>query len=82
MRTLRPSGKISSGKMSAPFIEKDMFAKPNDDARSGKNVGVWQMRDIDPLKTWVKGRTILLGDAAHASEYAPALFSLSLLMKL
>jgi hypothetical protein len=67
--------------MSRPFIEKDMLAKPNDDARSGKNVGVWQMRDIDPLKTWVKGRTILLGDAAHASEYAPVSFSLSLLME-
>jgi salicylate hydroxylase len=31
------------------------------------NVGIWQLRDMDPLKTWVKGRTILIGDAAHPS---------------
>jgi hypothetical protein len=36
--------------------------------RSGKDIGVWQMRDMDPLKTWVKGRTILIGDAAHPSK--------------
>jgi len=27
---------------------------------------LWQLRDIEPLQTWVKGRTILIGDAAHA----------------
>lgn len=27
---------------------------------------LYQLRDIDPLKTWVRGRTILIGDAAHA----------------
>lgn len=28
-------------------------------------IGLWQLRDLDPLPTWVKGRTILIGDAAH-----------------
>lgn len=27
---------------------------------------LWQLRDQDPLDTWVKGRTIIIGDAAHA----------------
>ncbi|SPO01420.1 related to salicylate 1-monooxygenase [Cephalotrichum gorgonifer] len=30
------------------------------------DVGLWQLRDIDPLPRWVRGRTILIGDAAHA----------------
>lgn len=28
--------------------------------------GLWQLRDQDPLSTWVKGRAILVGDAAHS----------------
>lgn len=27
--------------------------------------GLWGLRDLDPLETWVAGRTILLGEAAH-----------------
>jgi salicylate hydroxylase len=27
---------------------------------------LWQLRDIEPLPTWVRGNTILIGDAAHA----------------
>ena len=34
--------------------------------RAPDDVALWQLRDIDPLSTWVKGRTILIGDAAHA----------------
>ncbi|KAI1338942.1 FAD/NAD(P)-binding domain-containing protein [Xylariaceae sp. FL0016] len=30
------------------------------------DTALWQLRDIDPLPTWTKGRTILIGDAAHA----------------
>ncbi|KAI5362357.1 putative FAD-binding domain, FAD/NAD(P)-binding domain superfamily [Septoria linicola] len=30
------------------------------------DIGLWQLRDIDPLKTWTKGRVILIEDAAHA----------------
>lgn len=28
--------------------------------------GLWQLRDQEPLKDWVKGRCIIIGDAAHA----------------
>ncbi|TLS26893.1 hypothetical protein PpBr36_05016 [Pyricularia pennisetigena] len=31
-----------------------------------EDIGLWQLRDIDPLETWSKGRAILIGDAAHA----------------
>ncbi|KAF2215310.1 hypothetical protein CERZMDRAFT_65622 [Cercospora zeae-maydis SCOH1-5] len=34
--------------------------------RLAKDIGLWQLRDIDPLQTWTKGRVILIGDAAHA----------------
>lgn len=34
--------------------------------RNREDAALWQLRDIDPLPTWVKGRTILIGDAAHA----------------
>ncbi|KAL4953769.1 hypothetical protein BDW69DRAFT_194568 [Aspergillus filifer] len=30
------------------------------------DLGLWQLRDIDPLDTWHNGRLILIGDAAHA----------------
>ncbi|KAL1589530.1 hypothetical protein WHR41_01449 [Cladosporium halotolerans] len=30
------------------------------------DLGLWQLRDLDPFKTWTKGRVILIGDAAHA----------------
>lgn len=30
------------------------------------DLGLWQLRDINPLPTWTKGKVILIGDAAHA----------------
>lgn len=42
-----------------PEWTKDMF-------RQAQSIGLWQLRDIDPLETWTKGRVILIGDAAHA----------------
>jgi salicylate hydroxylase len=44
--------------------------------RASPSLGLWQLRDLvkpltelsngqEPLTTWVKGRTILIGDAAH-----------------
>ncbi|CEJ54999.1 hypothetical protein PMG11_01283 [Penicillium brasilianum] len=30
------------------------------------DLGLWQLRDLDPLKAWHRGRVILIGDAAHA----------------
>lgn len=29
-------------------------------------IKLWQLRDQDPLPTYVRGRTVLIGDAAHA----------------
>lgn len=29
-------------------------------------LGLWQLRDLEPLESWTKGRVILIGDAAHA----------------
>ena len=34
--------------------------------RRAPEIGLWQLRDIDPLERWTSGRTILVGDAAHA----------------
>ncbi|KAL4880376.1 hypothetical protein BJY04DRAFT_228652 [Aspergillus karnatakaensis] len=34
--------------------------------RNITSMGLWQLRDLDPLETWTKGRAILVGDAAHA----------------
>ncbi|KAJ9144566.1 3-hydroxybenzoate 6-hydroxylase 1 [Pleurostoma richardsiae] len=31
-----------------------------------EGIGLWQLRDFNPLPTWVRGRTIIIGDAAHA----------------
>ncbi|KAJ4350334.1 uncharacterized protein N0V89_008955 [Didymosphaeria variabile] len=30
------------------------------------DIGLWQLRDTEPLETWYRGRVILIGDAAHA----------------
>jgi salicylate hydroxylase len=42
-----------------PTWSRDMLS-------SAESIGLWQLRDIDPLKTWHRGRVILIGDAAHA----------------
>ncbi|KAJ0419705.1 hypothetical protein BJY00DRAFT_324237 [Aspergillus carlsbadensis] len=34
--------------------------------RLASNLRLWQLRDQDPLPNYVKGRTVLIGDAAHA----------------
>ncbi|KAI9661854.1 MAG: hypothetical protein M1821_009093 [Bathelium mastoideum] len=34
--------------------------------RMDPNVALWQLRDIDPLKTWTRSRCILIGDSSHA----------------
>jgi len=34
--------------------------------RIATNIKLWQLRDQDPLPSYVKGRTVLVGDAAHA----------------
>ncbi|KAH7313058.1 hypothetical protein BKA65DRAFT_558276 [Rhexocercosporidium sp. MPI-PUGE-AT-0058] len=34
--------------------------------RYAPELGLWQLRDLDPLKSWTRGKVILIGDAAHA----------------
>ncbi|KAJ9102969.1 hypothetical protein QFC19_004526 [Naganishia cerealis] len=31
-----------------------------------EEIGLWQLRDQEPLNQWAKGRTIIVGDSAHA----------------
>jgi salicylate hydroxylase len=45
---------------------KDFPSWTLDALRNAESIGLWQLRDIDPLETWHSGRTILIGDAAHA----------------
>jgi len=37
-----------------------------DSYRIAENIKLWQLRDQDPLPTYTLGRTVLIGDAAHA----------------
>lgn len=34
--------------------------------RKAENIKLWELRDHDPLDTYIRGRTVLIGDAAHA----------------
>lgn len=34
--------------------------------KQAPDIALWQLRDIDPLATWVRGRAVIIGDAAHA----------------
>ncbi|PWY87497.1 FAD binding domain protein [Aspergillus heteromorphus CBS 117.55] len=34
--------------------------------RAAENIKLWQLREQDPLPTYIRGRTVLVGDAAHA----------------
>jgi salicylate hydroxylase len=45
---------------------KDFPSWTKDVLRNADSIGLWQLRDLDPLDTWHSGRTILIGDAAHA----------------
>ncbi|KJR86252.1 uncharacterized protein SPSK_02511 [Sporothrix schenckii 1099-18] len=44
----------------APWL-MDLFEAASDD-----DIGLWQLRDLDPLPRWTRGRVVLIGDAAHA----------------
>ncbi|KAL4812251.1 hypothetical protein BDW67DRAFT_193742 [Aspergillus spinulosporus] len=53
-------------KMMRSFADfPDWAQKPLLLAKSS-SLGLWQLRDLDPLQTWYRGRAILIGDAAHA----------------
>ncbi|KAH7087407.1 FAD binding domain-containing protein [Paraphoma chrysanthemicola] len=45
---------------------KDFPSWTQEALRTSESIGLWQLRDLDPLQTWYSGRTILIGDAAHA----------------
>jgi len=51
-------------KMVATFKEFPDWTR--DVLQEAESIGLWQLRDIDPLETWHRGRVILIGDAAHA----------------
>lgn len=34
--------------------------------RLAPTMGLWQLRDTNPLKTWTKDRAVLIGDSCHA----------------
>lgn len=53
-------------KMMRTFAEFPEWAKKPLLLAKGTSLGLWQLRDLDPLKTWYHGRAILIGDAAHA----------------
>lgn len=53
-------------KMMRTFAEFPDWAKKPLLLAEGTSLGLWQLRDLDPLKTWYHGRAILIGDAAHA----------------
>jgi salicylate hydroxylase len=45
---------------------KDFPSWSHDMMQSAESIGLWELRDIEPLSTWHRGRVILIGDAAHA----------------
>ncbi|OJJ77780.1 hypothetical protein ASPBRDRAFT_111998 [Aspergillus brasiliensis CBS 101740] len=56
------------GKMLATFADFPEWATTplRLAAKKEEDIGLWQLRDLDPLETWCRGRAILIGDAAHA----------------
>ncbi|KAF2010896.1 FAD binding domain protein [Aaosphaeria arxii CBS 175.79] len=47
-------------------IFKDFPAPYADFMKHAEEIKVWELRDHDPLPTYVQGRAVLIGDAAHA----------------
>lgn len=56
----------NANKLRETFADFPQWARGPLSVAEDDEVGLWQLRDIDPLKTWTKGRAILIGDAAHA----------------
>ncbi|RDW68888.1 uncharacterized protein DSM5745_08648 [Aspergillus mulundensis] len=53
-------------KMMKTFADFPDWAQKPLQLAKGSALGLWQLRDLDPLPTWYRGRAILIGDAAHA----------------
>lgn len=45
---------------------KDFPDWSRDMLQVAESIGLWQLRDIDPLEIWHRGHVILIGDVAHA----------------
>lgn len=56
----------SKDKLMAAYSDFPQWLCAIFDQALDEEIGLWQLRDIDPLPTWTKGRTLLVGDAAHA----------------
>ncbi|KAL3471167.1 hypothetical protein BJX99DRAFT_250646 [Aspergillus californicus] len=53
-------------KMMKTFADFPEWAQSPLRLAKSSSLGLWQLRDLDPLPTWHHGRAILIGDAAHA----------------
>ncbi|KAL4916444.1 hypothetical protein BDW62DRAFT_212000 [Aspergillus aurantiobrunneus] len=53
-------------RMMTTFADFPVWAQRPLQLAKGLPLGLWQLRDLDPLQTWYRGRAILIGDAAHA----------------
>ncbi|KAL4951293.1 hypothetical protein BDW69DRAFT_196592 [Aspergillus filifer] len=53
-------------KMMKTFSDFPPWAQKPLQLAKDTRLGLWQLRDLDPLPTWHSGRAILIGDAAHA----------------
>jgi salicylate hydroxylase len=56
----------SKQELLAAFADFPSWLRAIFDQAEDDEIGLWQLRDIDPLPTWTKGRAVLIGDAAHA----------------
>lgn len=56
----------SKQELLAAFADFPSWLRAIFDQAENDEIGLWQLRDIDPLPTWTKGRVVLIGDAAHA----------------
>ncbi|OQE24054.1 hypothetical protein PENFLA_c010G08065 [Penicillium flavigenum] len=51
-------------KMMETFVDFPSWVK--NIFKHSPDLGLWQLRDLDPLQTWHRGRVLIIGDAAHA----------------
>lgn len=56
----------SKEELLAAFADFPSWLRAIFDQAEDDEIGLWQLRDIDPLPKWTNGRVVLIGDAAHA----------------
>lgn len=56
----------SKQELLAAFADFPSWLRAIFDQAEDDEIGLWQLRDIDPLPKWTNGRVVLIGDAAHA----------------